>query len=101
MAITMDYRCTQCSYASALLDDAQAHANDTTHTLRIHGSLTPNKIIYDIVAIERAAERKMRDAAIMREARDRGLLPKVGVRPTRSDLGIISDEILRDVGRSK
>lgn len=81
MAIHMVYECG-CGYSSHILNDAQAHANTTGHPVRIVGSLTANVQFFDTVAIEKAAEQRARDSAVMRAAKERGLLrgDKDGVR---------------------
>lgn len=112
MAITMSYSCS-CGFHTGILDDAQKHANWEGHYLDIHGCLsptveTPLKLKGDITAQARA---KARDAAILRAARDRGLLKRVvaavcvaatvGFGACSFDVEVKSDSITRncrDVG---
>lgn len=75
MAITLSYSCS-CGFHSGILDDAQKHANWEGHYVDVSGCMTPTvetplKLKGDITAQARA---KAKDAAIMRAARDRGLL---------------------------
>ena len=77
MAINLFYECTTCDFQSSSLEDAQRHADEREHTISIEGTLTarPNSTA-NILSIEQAAARKAREAAILRAARDRNLLPK-------------------------
>ena len=75
MSIRLSYCCTKCRFGdTGILDDAQAHANATGHEVQIRGTLTANKLIISPEAIAAAAEKKLREAEILRQARDRGLL---------------------------
>jgi hypothetical protein len=86
VAITLFYYC-DCGMDTATLDVAQQHANDhrndPTHVVRVEGTITANAAaVADVVQIEQAAAQRLRESAIMRAARDKGLLPDVkrGVR---------------------
>jgi hypothetical protein len=76
MAISLHYTC-ECGATTAHLDEAQAHANEDGHVVRVSGTLTSNVPVISATAIAKAAEGKARDAAILRAARDRGLLKAV------------------------
>lgn len=77
--ISMTYSC-KCGFKSSVLDDAQGHADEEGHNVDLVGSITPRTIQFDTHAIELSAARKARESEIMRQARDRGLLDKKGVR---------------------
>lgn len=70
-----EYTCTVCKYATPLLNNAQDHANETRHHLKVHGFLTPNRppktTTYNA---PEAQMQRARDAQILRVARDKGLL---------------------------
>lgn len=78
MAMIFKYSCA-CGASVPSLDDAQNHANRTGHAVDVRGTITNNVPTASPEAIAAAAERRVRDAEIMRVARDRGLLKKVGV----------------------
>lgn len=74
--ISMSYFCTKCGYKTAILDDAQDHTNETTHHMGINGFITPNKITIDKEAIRASAQAsRARDTAILRLAKEKGLVP--------------------------
>ncbi len=74
MPIQMTYRCN-CGYATPILDNAIKHSNTTRHTVMITGGITPSeesrvwKYDADASAMQRA-----REAAILRTAKERGLI---------------------------
>lgn len=70
--MAFSYSCTQCEWKSGVLDAAQTHAN-TGHVVAVHGTITSNKPVVDLTAISASAEQKMREAEILRRARDLGL----------------------------
>jgi hypothetical protein len=72
MAITLFYAC-KCGFSSGALEKAEQHAQTTSHVVNITGTLTP-KITLDVEAISASAAEKARDSAVLRAARDRGLL---------------------------
>lgn len=78
MAMIFKYSCA-CGFSVPGLDEAQLHANRTGHTVDVRGQITNNVPTASPEAIAAAAERRVRDAEIMRQARDRGLLKKTGV----------------------
>lgn len=71
--ITMSYAC-KCGYATGVLDAAQQHSNATRHHVEIHGFLTPNAVPAIIGPTPEAIKQKLREAAILRAAREKGLL---------------------------
>lgn len=75
MAITMSYACAECTFRTSLLDAAQNHADKVGHVVDICGSITSRQPVIRRESIEAAARRKAEDAAILREARRRGVGP--------------------------
>lgn len=72
--ITLTYSC-KCGWQSVILDDAQEHSNLTRHKVEIVGSLTPNKAIpTTYVDIEERARARARESAILRIAKEKGLV---------------------------
>lgn len=72
--ISMSYSC-RCGWRSAVLNDAQDHANSTFHHVDLHGFITPNKLpVANTQSIEEAARKRAKESAILRAARDKGLL---------------------------
>ena len=76
MAIRLAYTCKDCSALrhSQQMDEAQKHANETDHEIMVSGVLTSTKPKISPGAIAESAAQKLRDGAVMRAARDRGLL---------------------------
>lgn len=74
--IQLSYRCA-CGAKTSDLDTAQKHADATGHVVTISGSMTSREPVVSSTKIAESAERKMREAAILRLARDRGLLKVV------------------------
>lgn len=74
--ISMTYLCTQCEFKTGVLNDAQEHANATTHSVEINGFITTNKVVGDFVRIETSQKIKdhARELEIMRRAREKGLV---------------------------
>lgn len=70
--ISLTYFC-KCGWRSPVLDNAQAHADTTGHVVTVTGSITSTKT-FDAKQIAKTAAEKAREAAILRAARDRGLL---------------------------
>lgn len=73
MAIRLFYSCG-CGFRSGFLQSAQDHSNSAGHVVTITGSLSPDERVVDLKKIEKNAERKAREAEILRRARHRGLL---------------------------
>lgn len=74
--ISLSYSC-RCGFASSILDDAQDHSNSTQHHVSIVGFMTPTKSpVANIHAVEERHKARVREATIMRLARDKGLLKK-------------------------
>lgn len=72
--ISLNYVC-RCGWKSGILDSAQAHANATSHTVSVQGTITSNKPDEPVLTtIADRAKNTAREAAILRAARDRGLL---------------------------
>lgn len=73
--ISMSYSCTKCEFRSALLEDAQEHANSTRHHLDIKGFISPNGLPKSVDArIELQARERAKQSAILRLAKERGLV---------------------------
>lgn len=73
--ITLNYSC-KCGYVSSILDDAQKHVNATRHHIDVSGFLTPNITLVKAAqeGAPEAVKERARENAILRAARDRGLL---------------------------
>lgn len=80
MAIQMTYACTECAFKTVELDAAQLHADRQQHVVGIRGTITARAPLFDKEQIEASAREKAFNSALLRAARDRGLLPKDGVR---------------------
>lgn len=74
--ISLNYACSKCTFKTSVLTDAQDHSNDTRHHITLSGFMSPNQepkstVVYDP---EAAHMKRAKDAAIMRAARDKGLV---------------------------
>lgn len=73
--IRMSYSCA-CGMNTARLEEAQGHADETGHVVRIAGEVTTRIPQVDATAIEASARARATEAEILRAARDRGLLKR-------------------------
>lgn len=70
------YSC-KCGWSSRMYVDAQQHANDTGHTLDVTGTLSASeRPVADesALTISEALKKKVREAEILRRAKQRGLV---------------------------
>lgn len=76
--ISLSYSCSKCEYSTGVLNDAQEHSNSTQHHIKVQGFLTPTTTpVADLDSLrQNAAVKRMRESAILRLARDKGLLGK-------------------------
>lgn len=76
--ISLYYSCSKCEYSTGVLNDAQEHSNSTQHHIHIKGFLTPTTApVADLETLRHnAAVKRMKESAILRIARDKGLLGK-------------------------
>lgn len=77
--ISLTYSCT-CGFKTAILTAAQEHADQTQHIIDIRGSLTAQKPPKADTAIEKSARDRALRNAILRAARDRGLIKGLKLR---------------------
>jgi hypothetical protein len=71
--LRMAYQCKDCGEVFAFLDPAQEHANETRHTLYISGEMTPSKPARKTEKETILAKKAAKDAAVIREAKKRGI----------------------------
>lgn len=72
---------------TSVLELAQRHADSEGHVVNVRGTLTSRVIVIDVQTIEANAEKRLREAAIMREARRRSAaLPPTPKPSNRPDL---------------
>ena len=76
--ISLTYSCT-CGFKTPILTSAQEHADTTQHVVEVRGSITSQKRP-KAVQIEQAARDRALNAAILRAARDRGLIKGLKLR---------------------
>lgn len=76
--ISLLYLCASCAqFETSDLDSAQRHADTTGHTVRVSGTITPRVYRQTNTLFDSAATSdKVRDNAVLRAARDRGLLKR-------------------------
>ncbi len=77
MAFVLRYSC-KCGFSTTWILDGQAHANATGHTLDVTGTLTAEERALKALPLSKdeLLYKRMREAEILRIARDRNLLRK-------------------------
>lgn len=72
--IALTYACS-CGWRSPVLDDAQEHADETTHIVQVRGTITARELVSKRnIGIDERARLKARELEIMRRARAMGVV---------------------------
>lgn len=76
--IRLTYKCQVCGFGSSVLNEAQEHANTKRHVVDISGEMTPSEESLHVSdAIAPHLAKQVRENAVMRLAKQRGLIPNV------------------------
>lgn len=77
--IRLHYKCSVCTFSSSMMNDAQEHANIMRHALDISGEMTANaESLHLSDALSPSLAAKVREDAVMRLAKQKGLIPRKG-----------------------